>query len=330
VSIRLNIGILAPLNDPHALAVSSFLHRDFDADVVVIDVADFPSSHRIDLQVGYGAWLCHTGIGSEQIRTDLRSLQAIWVRRQAQPVISERVTDLKVRDYCRRESEVFFKGILSSLSIPLVNDPEYERKGSRKPFQLSVALECGLIIPKTLMSNNPNEVRQFCREIGCPSIYKPFTAPSWCIAETRVMSPDDLEHLESLDCAPIIVQEKIELLKDVRVNIFGENVFAAEVTRRRPEADVDWRMDLTATWAHHTLPENICSRLRRVLAVLGLDYGCIDLRQRPDGEYVFFEVNPSGQFLFIEVDTGQQLSHAMARLLIDRASRSLMSSRPKS
>jgi len=50
--------------------------------------------------------------------------------------------------------------------------------------------------------------------------------------------------------------------------------------------------------------------------VLGLHYGCIDLRRQPDGQYRFFEVNPSGQFLFAEIDTGQPLLNALATLLV--------------
>jgi hypothetical protein len=50
---------------------------------------------------------------------------------------------------------------------------------------------------------------------------------------------------------------------------------------------------------------------------LGLNYGCIDLRQKPDGEYVFFEVNPSGQFLFVQLDTGQPLIQSICKLLLN-------------
>jgi hypothetical protein len=45
---------------------------------------------------------------------------------------------------------------------------------------------------------------------------------------------------------------------------------------------------------------------------LGLEYGAIDLRLTPDGEYVFFEVDPSGQFLSIEQSSGLPISAAVA------------------
>jgi glutathione synthase/RimK-type ligase-like ATP-grasp enzyme len=48
---------------------------------------------------------------------------------------------------------------------------------------------------------------------------------------------------------------------------------------------------------------------------LGLEYGAIDLRLTPDGEYVFFEVNPAGQFLFVEHACGLPISAALAARL---------------
>jgi hypothetical protein len=68
-------------------------------------------------------------------------------------------------------------------------------------------------------------------------------------------------------------------------------------------------------WHEHTIPDFLSDKLIHLLRSLGLHYGCIDLRQRPDGEYVFFEVNPSGQWLFVEVDTGQPLALTCAELL---------------
>jgi len=45
---------------------------------------------------------------------------------------------------------------------------------------------------------------------------------------------------------------------------------------------------------------------------LGLEYGAIDLRLTPEGQYVFLEINPAGQFLWIELATGQKIADAIA------------------
>jgi hypothetical protein len=50
---------------------------------------------------------------------------------------------------------------------------------------------------------------------------------------------------------------------------------------------------------------------------LGLVYGAIDLRLTPEGRYVFLEINPSGQFLYVEHATGQPITAALAKALIE-------------
>jgi glutathione synthase/RimK-type ligase-like ATP-grasp enzyme len=200
--------------------------------------------------------------------------------------------------------------------VPIVNDPFAEAIASRKPYQLAVARQIGIPIPKTLISNNSASVRAFWHAQNGNCIYKPLTAPSWTFAETRMLNEEDIAHLEMLRHAPIIVQEKIEKGVDVRVNIFGDAVFAAELSATIPEADLDWRIDSTAQWYDHMLPDAVSHKLKVFLRAINLDYGCIDLRRQPDGEYRFFEINPSGQFLFAEIDTGQPLLRALARLLM--------------
>ena len=245
----------------------------------------------------------------------LDSLSSIWWRRPVKFRLDDGVTDPEVQDFCLRECDHFFKGVLNSTEIPIINSPIAE-SAARKPLQLKVAQKVGLKIPKTLMSNDPEEIRAFLKRMGDKCIYKPFTSPTWQVAETRVFTEEDLKYLDKLRHAPIIVQEKIQRKLDIRVNIFWENVFAASTSASVAGAEVDWRLDVTTKWEEHILPSEISKRLILLLRMLGLHYGCIDLIQQPDGTYVFLEVNPSGQFLFIEMDTGQPLSKTLAELLL--------------
>lgn len=306
--------IVAPTDDIHALSLATVLERDFATRGVIWDRGSLPTDSKLDY------WL-HESIDEVEITAPsghyrLSDFRSIWWRRPAGFRIDKSVTDPKVRRFCDNECEAFFKGVMRSLTVPIINDPLSESIAARKPYQLATARQVGLQIPKTLMSNNPESIRAFWSELDGRCIYKPFTAPSWTFSETRELRRDDLDHLDSLKHAPLIVQEKIEKGRDVRVNIFGEAVFAAEITTNIPEADLDWRVDQTAAWHEHDLPAPIARKLLELLRVLGLKTGCIDLRQQPDGEYRFFEVNPSGQFLFAEIDTGQPLLRALAELLM--------------
>jgi hypothetical protein len=48
---------------------------------------------------------------------------------------------------------------------------------------------------------------------------------------------------------------------------------------------------------------------------LHLEYGAIDMRLTPEGDYVFLEINPNGEYLYVEQATGLPISRALAEHL---------------
>lgn len=50
---------------------------------------------------------------------------------------------------------------------------------------------------------------------------------------------------------------------------------------------------------------------------LGVSFATIDLKVDTHGDLRFLEVNPQGQFLYIEILTGQPISAAVARTLVN-------------
>lgn len=312
-----SILIVAPAKDAHAIALATVLRSEFGVEAVVWDSASFPAQASLSLTLNAGT---DFDIDGPHVRLSLDRLRSVWWRRPNPYHVNHSVTDPKVRSFCAYECDALFKGALDVIDVPIINHPFHEQRAAYKPFQLWAARRAGLAIPRTLMSNDPAAIRTFWESVHGRCIYKPFTAPFWTMSETRPLAAEDLDDLDTLRHAPIIVQQKIERGLDVRVNIFGDAVFAAAVETHVAEAALDWRMDLTATWREHHLPDNVAASLERLLADLGLQYGCIDMRQQPDGEYTFFEVNPSGQFLFVEIDTGQPLVRALAELLMQAGS----------
>lgn len=310
--------IIAPKDDIHALSLAAVMERDFEVPAVIWDRSTFPVESQIDFTIGGERQLCEIHLATPGGTYDLNSFRSVWWRRAAGFKIEKTVSDQKVRRFCDNECDAFFKGVLRSLRVPIVNNPFAESIAARKPHQLATARGLGIDIPRTLISNDPASIRAFWRAERGHCIYKPLTAPSWTFSETRVMQEEDLEHLDRVRHAPMIVQEKIEKGVDVRVNIFGDAVFACEIETSIPEAEIDWRLDTTGQWHAHDLPAAVGDKLKDLLRELGLQMGCVDLRQQPDGQYRFFEVNPSGQFLFAEIDTGQPLLRALSELLLSQ------------
>jgi glutathione synthase/RimK-type ligase-like ATP-grasp enzyme len=102
---------------------------------------------------------------------------------------------------------------------------------------------------------------------------------------------------------------------DVRVTIVGRQVFAAAIDSQSDlSASIDWRLTDNPALPHHavTLPESLTANLIRLMECLGLTFGAIDLVERPDGEFVFLEVNPSGQWLWLDRMLDLGISEAVA------------------
>lgn len=299
--------ILADERDSHARVVAARLSQNHGLDSACWSFDRFP---REQLSFGLA-----TGNLSSLPIAEFEDIHSIWWRRPGQVQVSTEIKDERVRRFVKDESAHFLAGLVESLGVPIINHPRHQSAASRKPLQLKTASKVGLRIPRTLLSNDPKRIRQFWSELQGRCIYKAFASPPWTAVETRRMTADDVESLDSAALCPMIVQEEIERSWDVRVNIFGTEVFACKVDPQHPIAEVDSRFDVTAVWEPSNLPSEVIESLLRLMHELQLDYGCIDMRRDKSGEFIFFEINPSGQFLFAEIDAGQPLSEAMARLL---------------
>ena len=100
--------------------------------------------------------------------------------------------------------------------------------------------------------------------------------------------------------------------------IDGE-AFAAAVVPNASGYRYDFRMEMDDCEIRaHRLPGEVAAKLRALLGHFGLVYGAIDMRLTPEGDYVFLEVNPAGQWLFIEVRTGQPITAALCRYMVER------------
>jgi glutathione synthase/RimK-type ligase-like ATP-grasp enzyme len=307
------ILIIAPREDIHARTVAAAAEKH-GVPAVIFDTADVPSVDRATL--GFNGQT--TGFAIRAAGPELRfeDVRSVWWRRPSSPRIAAEVEDDLARQFCVRETEMLLRGALDACGVRIINDPAAQVRAARKPLQLARAQSIGLAIPRTVMSNDPDRVRDLYEETAGRCVYKTFTAPTGRMAETRRLTAEVLTDLERLRHAPIIAQELVDG-RDVRVTVIGDRVFAALAGKGSPSAPLDGRLDLATVWEPHELPDQTRRRLLSLLHGLGLDYGCIDLRWQGDGRYVFLEINPAGQFLFIEIDTGQPLVQSLLELLLE-------------
>jgi RimK-like ATP-grasp domain len=201
-----------------------------------------------------------------------------------------------------------FESLLIRLPTRWVNGWRAFQLHQTKPVQLALVAALGVPIPATLLSNDPEAVREFAA-LHPHSIFKPVQGG----AHTRVLTPGHLtdENLCNLASSPVTIQEEIAGT-NIRVFIAGERVLACEV---RSET-LDFRDDLALQIVQHDLPAAVAAWCLRVARTLELLWTGIDLRLTPEGRYVFLEANPSPMFLGFESRCGVPLTASLTDLLM--------------
>lgn len=303
--------IIAPPGDAHALVVAARI-ENLASEVLIWDSARLPSTDHLSLYIGKDGDRSILLESSACGTIDLANVRSIWWRRSNAPTIPSTVQNAYMRWYCRSETDQLLRGVLSSLRVPIYNEPDVEERASRKPFQLAVAAEVGFAIPQTIVTCSPDAASDFCETSISETIIKPFRAPAGNPCGTQSYQTGLLQEFSLLRNAPAIFQERIAPYRDVRVAAIGRRLFAAISQSEM----LDWRVDGTLTWAAHKLPVEIESMILAFMHKVGLTLGHFDFRLSNKGQYVFFEVNPSGQFLFLEIDDHQiEVTSALAELL---------------
>ena len=303
------ILIVANPDDIHARIVQRALERR-GARVSFLHVARLAESATLSLSVAdrARAWLC-----SPYGRMHLEDVDTVWYRRQGRPGIPESVMDPDDQRFAQREWEQALDGVMLTLPARFIN-PVLAQRAAVKPRQLIMARCVGLRVPDTLITSDPVEAAQFIDAHHGHVVHKVMSPPRHEFAATQSWRERDREALSAVTIAPTLFQERIVGPADVRTTIIGEQVLSARVAS---SADlVDSRLAMDAPWEAWQLPQDVVSKLRRLMVSLGLAFGTVDLKMTPEGDYVFFEVNPQGQFLYIEILTGLPLSESVADFLV--------------
>jgi glutathione synthase/RimK-type ligase-like ATP-grasp enzyme len=219
------------------------------------------------------------------------------------------------REFARQEAATAFRGLWQSSQAFWVNNIAQEETASHKPWQLHLARQLGLTVPETFMTNSPEEARQFWQQYPGEIVYKAFHAGHDAWRETRLLQPREESLAETIRLTPVIFQRYVPAVYDLRILLTGELVFAAAAAIQQGEYPIDVRMNRNMPYAPHTLPPDIIQKLQALMKHLNLEYGAVDMRLTPDGDYVSLEINPNGEFLYVEQETGLQISRALAEHL---------------
>lgn len=296
--------------------------------------ADFLISELIDRQLPYfrinseelaelGANFSVDGNDVERRLTlgprtvNLDEVRSVWYRRVIQAFPATTLPP---------SERAFVAGELRHLAMGLVLDPramwvnpiDKVAIAEHKLYQLRVARKLGFRIPRTLVSNNLEQLRRFCESNSRGTICKPIfhgllvDGTNRYAIYTRRVTAASLD-ADSISVCPILLQEEIPRKADVRVTIIGARCFVTDITG--DAGLVDWRdPNVSAKYVSSNIDETTRTACQAMLEELGLLYGAFDFVRTPEGGLVFLEVNPTGEWAWLEDRLGFPMRDAFIEL----------------
>ena len=192
----------------------------------------------------------------------------------------------------------------------VVNRAEPQGSNGSKPYQAQLIARHGFWVPETLITNDPELVREFRRQHG-EVIYKSISGARSIV---HPLTDADADRLDDIRWCPVQFQAFVPGT-NVRVHTIGGAAFATAVTTDvidyRYAAHQGGRTTLTEV----ELSDELIKGCLDLSADLRLPFAGIDLKLAPDGRVFCFEVNPSPAYSYYEANTGQPISLAVARYL---------------
>ncbi|RME25856.1 MAG: hypothetical protein D6800_07155 [Candidatus Zixiibacteriota bacterium] len=229
----------------------------------------------------------------------------------------EHVTEADGKFVCR-ETKIFLRSVgcmLEELGVRVVNPLTALEKAALKPLQLMLARKIGFRVPKTLISNDPEHVIPFARNLGPCIVVKTLSPMVWVqdpkryhqTMATKIATSELNRNTADIGNCPVLIQELIYKYYDVKCLVVGDDILSISIHADDTDSNIiDWRETIlrgsTPELAAVELPDDIREKVLRLVRYLGLDVATVDLvYERKTDEYVFLEVNPTGQWLWMDM-----------------------------
>ncbi|TDC75434.1 ATP-grasp ribosomal peptide maturase [Streptomyces hainanensis] len=305
-----------PLLDATADLVITELRRPRIA-VHRLDPGEFPEDLAMSAYLGPDRenW---QGVWRGQHR-DLRldEITAVYYRRPG-PFRFHPDMGTEATRWANDEARAGFGGVLTSLRCRWVNHPHDNAMADVAPRALATARRCGLRIPRTLITNDPAQAREFIRTAPHQvAAYKALAAASPRSPDGRQMAvwtsrvrADDIT--EQVSRTAHQFQEWIDKVYEVRVTCVGRRVFAAEIHAGSEASRIDFRRDYESlTYRICAVPQDIANGLRRLMDAFRLRYLACDFLVNRDNDWFLVDINPNGQYGFVPA-LREPITHAIA------------------
>lgn len=248
----------------------------------------------------------------DKMEYPLEEIHGVYTRLmddQILPELRELPVSHPLRIHCRSLHETIIRW-LEITPARVVNRTCPMGSNSSKPYQMQLIQQYGFAVPETLVTNNPELVKEFHKQHD-RVIYKSISSVRSIVHRLKV---EDYPRLDRIRWCPTLFQVFIEGI-NVRVHVVDQQVFATRIQTEATDYRYAQRQGSSVELDSVELDEELMERCVRLAHGLNLPFAGIDLKVTSQGEIYCFEVNPSPGFSYFEAATGQPISLAVARYL---------------
>ena len=184
--------IISSPQDTHAQVLSEWLRKDDLAEPVLFDFHDFPLNVTLTYNSSSSIALGLPG----GVTLTPEDISGVWWRRPQDFAFSESITDPAVERFCELNCQHALQGFVEILGDRVIDQPVNIFAADRKVYQLHLAQDCGLTVPATCVTNDPEAARRFidCQEGSI--VYKILRGTDIYYKGTTVLNASDVSHLQ--------------------------------------------------------------------------------------------------------------------------------------
>jgi len=191
---------------------------------------------------------------------------------------------------------------------------------------LSLANECGLNIPNSIITSSKNSLKEFYKKnkrIITKPIKKHIGVKLQKGFYTTYTTEVDDATIQNLNDSffPSFFQELLVARMEVRICYLNCEFYPMGILQRSGNKSIDIR-NFDRDNPHRLIPIKIPLEIEEKLSVLmklmSLEFASIDMIVTEDNKWVFLEVNPNGQFSMVSYPCNYQIEKKVAEFLINK------------
>lgn len=315
-----SILLIGKKDDPHITGIICELKK-LGEKTIFIDDFSFSDSFSVLID---NSDKSNSFVKTDKITFTNDEIKSVWNSTALRIVATEKILE-ESKKFVAAEWTEGISSMWNTLDANWVNHPLSLSSSINRVNQLQMASGCGLKVPKTLVTNDPQQLLEFYEKTHENMIAKTLHSseglPDGKMIFTTKITKEDLQNVNEIRYAPSMFQEYVPKKTELRITIIGSKIHAVEIHSQNSEKTMhDWRHydDFDKTpYIPVELPEATSKKLLKIMQNMGLKFGAVDMIKTPDDELVFLEINPSGRWWWIQELTGINIAKDVASFLAE-------------